>query len=112
MGRNKAVRKRLWEADPYCYYCGILTKNEPRKGMDVLKDDDATIEHLESRYQNPKRKFVLDTPIVIACYRCNSNRNKKEAEGEYRKKHRYFSMKGVFNSWNNKFLDIDFFDRF
>jgi hypothetical protein len=80
---NRTIKLKLYNENPYCYYCGkktILTniKNIP-KGSE-LPDNAATIEHLVSRislYRFVKKKKG-ERRKVISCYRCNHDRSIQE----------------------------------
>lgn len=70
-------RKNLWSRGRYCYWCGRLTKVRPLNPLTLkvkLKENEATIDHLYHR-GHPLRA-VFPSEKVLACYRCNQDRNK------------------------------------
>ena len=75
---NHRIRRRLWERDPHCYYCGVETVWKDR--LDTRVENAATIEHLRSRY-NPRRMEPNrgnDRRLVLACWKCNNGQNRVE----------------------------------
>jgi hypothetical protein len=73
--RNR--RERLWKSNPNCHWCKqftILPDGE------IAKDNWATIDHLRCRLHpqrhepNPK----AEQRTVLACWKCNNERNKGE----------------------------------
>ena len=76
---SKRLRKRLlklWEEDPKCCWCGILTRVEPRTNGGQLPNDTATLEHLYSRL-HPKRRdpnYSSEQRRFLACHWCNHRR--------------------------------------
>lgn len=87
----KRRRNRLWQEDPRCRRCGVvtvlptqliaeygvegntLTKHLPKEVMDRM----ATIEHLRSRL-NPTRGSDFSEATTLYCYRCNQTANNEE----------------------------------
>lgn len=77
MSRNARRRYNLWTNDPFCYWCHKLTiyRVDVRDGR--LAENDATVDHVESKYVRGSRS----TKTVLACYQCNNERNVKEVVG-------------------------------
>lgn len=93
--RKSEIRKRLFEKEPHCCYCGRLTKEylelyttDLPKGFH-MPDDAATVEHLYDKYDYVKRWETRDNPErhAIACYKCNQERG-NERQREYADTHR------------------------
>jgi hypothetical protein len=75
MSIEQSRRKRLWDADPHCYWCKRVTVfMNPADGR--LPDDAATLDHLYSRL-NPDRDRDPHT-AVLACRKCNQERARLE----------------------------------
>ena len=78
--RLRAIRRRLWEANPHCHYCGIETIWHSSKHNETLPDNAATIDHVISRL-DPRRYLLPYYPsslFVLACSRCNHERGARE----------------------------------
>lgn len=79
MSGTTGVRKQklyLLEKYKYCYWCGILVKDYNYKSLSSKPPhDEATIDHMFSRRF---RKKGERTKKVLACYKCNSERDKRE----------------------------------
>ena len=98
-GSNRKLKLRLWEENPHCFYCNrktFLTNIDNLKGHP--KDLMATIEHKISRL-SPYRwrtKLKGEKRKVLACYRCNQERSKKEilcqSRAEVLRRSRGFSL--------------------
>lgn len=86
---NSLARKRLFQRNPHCFWCGKLTVFS----IDVkLKHDAATVDHLYSRL-HPERKTVSTRQsardsahrgrgrLVLACNQCNKDRSNAETRG-------------------------------
>lgn len=80
-GRRQAARlKKLWEADPKCHWCGkptVLILVPPGVAIGGRVFNAATIDHLRSRL-DPNRQEPnsgVDIRTVLACWRCNQQRN-------------------------------------
>lgn len=73
-------RWRMWKKNPRCYYCGIRTRFVHRGGQSNarVRDDEATIEHLYSRLHPWRLEHRKEGPTVIACHKCNAERNNIE----------------------------------
>lgn len=77
MTNNKRIRQILWEKNPNCCYCGIKTKLTNCSGGGALSDNEATIEHINSRYSLERHLLSADNqeiPKAIACYKCNNEK--------------------------------------
>ena len=79
--KGKRLRKyrelRLYLIDRFknCYFCGVECKDYILEEGEPQPDDMGTIEHLRSR-QYRKRHEV--SPKVLACHKCNHDRNVEE----------------------------------
>lgn len=82
----KELRGQLMDKHPFCYWCGGKVKsypefynNEMKKGF-KWPEDMATIDHLFSRWEPEKRyqAYLKSEDKVLACFRCNSERARKE----------------------------------
>lgn len=103
--QRRKQRQKLWNENPHCYYCGILTvppeirtKEQVEKGY--YFDNMATLEHLFSRL-NPKRyeKHKFKTVRhVLACYKCNNDKSMEDTNINFAEEHRRRSLKLVDNS--------------
>jgi 5-methylcytosine-specific restriction endonuclease McrA len=69
----------MWQENPHCYYCGVLTIWVTRSGGKA-KSNEATIEHLRSRYHKDRREPAgkNERRLVLACYKCNHEKNEEE----------------------------------
>lgn len=72
MGRR---RRKLWEANPQCHWCGVLTVIDGR--CNSRNPTRATLDHLRSRL-DPKRGTDFDESTVLACWKCNNERARQE----------------------------------
>ncbi len=82
MGRaDQKLRRRRWEKDHHCYWCGVPTvwfdKDGGRQPANA-----ATLDHIRSRY-TPQRAQQSNGRwrrgiIVLACYQCNQDRCQQE----------------------------------
>lgn len=60
----------------YCYWCGILVKDYNYKQLSTKPpDDEATIDHLFSRYFRKRGEAVRK---LLSCYKCNSKRANRD----------------------------------
>jgi len=79
-----AQRIRLWEADPHCHYCGVLTIYKPQhiKGLYTPQEQNflATIDHVRPRHHPDRLRPPRpgETLHVLACWKCNNDRDKRE----------------------------------
>jgi hypothetical protein len=98
--RYKRQRRRMWELDPRCHWCGtetVLPEQLPddhwrverktvAKGSQLLRQlkrppaNLATIDHLRSRYDSTRQEPAQEGERrrVLACYACNNRRNTEE----------------------------------
>jgi hypothetical protein len=68
--RNK--RQRIYVRDGgICHYCGILC-NKRLDGSSKRNDDDATLDHVQTRYAKGGNH---DQNLVLACHKCNNIRS-------------------------------------
>jgi hypothetical protein len=78
-GRIKLSRRRLWEQNPHCHWCGTETVLIDQDGG-FFPHNAATVDHLRSRLDssrsepNPQR----EQRRVLACWRCNNERARDE----------------------------------
>jgi 5-methylcytosine-specific restriction endonuclease McrA len=79
--RLRKIRRRLWENNPCCHWCGVKTVWWVEALGHVEKPKNAaTLDHLISRL-NPQRYQMSEYPselMVIACDKCNNERGKRE----------------------------------
>lgn len=79
--RGKKKRKfNLFKADPHCYWCGIEVKIYNVQRHQKHPDDEATVDHLVSRYYPEKRKNPEknERRLVLSCRKCNMDRAEEE----------------------------------
>lgn len=77
--RLKRRRRELFEADPTCHWCGIVTVWRDNPALPP-PDDTATLDHLYCR-SHPLRRVPHDGSYpryVLACYKCNNERSADE----------------------------------
>lgn len=65
---NTNKRRQLWNTDPHCYWCHVVTI-EPVAGLTLLSRDHATFDHLYQK-RTPERS-AHPSAGVLACWRCN-----------------------------------------
>ena len=81
----RRIKIRLWEKDPHCYYCGVLTILPPAGIIKSSSDPNlATIDHVYSKFnlmrwvksegEDKKNRYVL------SCQKCNNERQRREYE--------------------------------
>lgn len=79
------LRDQMWERNPHCHWCGIETVRPPKGNMPKGEPDMrmATLDHLRSRRWSGNGKRTRDEQLasVLACYRCNFQRNNAEQKG-------------------------------
>ena len=80
----RRIRVRLWNESPKCFYCHrITTLPTDIPNLEVLQeigetpDFMATVEHLHTRYDPERFEEGGDEKCVLACYKCN---HEKEVE--------------------------------
>lgn len=71
----RRIRQELWNEDPHCHWCGVLTKID-HEGRATLDPDDATLDHIYHRGHEARK---VDMPkqkedVVLACSHCNNKR--------------------------------------
>jgi hypothetical protein len=74
-------RKRLWDKNPHCHWCGkitVLPDGRPKIKRPPLNL--ATIDHLNSRHSPDRHKPNNGQEIrtVLACWQCNNERSRIE----------------------------------
>ncbi len=83
MSRGKtSLRRFLWERDPICFWCGIVTIWVVKEGGGYPPDC-CTIDHVFSRYDLRLRK-KWGNPVVLACNKCNARRGAEETQKQTR----------------------------
>ena len=70
-GSHKEILKYLIKRFGVCYHCGVTVVYRERVKGYKQRGNDATIDHLISRYSRKKGQKV---PKVLACYECNQKR--------------------------------------
>lgn len=79
--RLRKLRRRLWEADPHCVYCGCETVWwVSGTGHADKPSNAATLDHVISRL-DPRRYQMDHYPssyFVLACDSCNNKRGARE----------------------------------
>lgn len=85
MSRTKKQRQRLHKHNPHCHWCGRLTILIERTSNINMKlrphqPDEATIDHLRSRFDPARRTNIQPTERrhVLSCYECNIKRGREE----------------------------------
>lgn len=76
--RNKVLREYLMADDSHCYWCGIEViyfVPQPQPYKRHLPHNFATIDHKISRFFRKKGEVVEK---VLACQKCNHERQRKE----------------------------------
>jgi len=89
VSRNKKRRINLWNENPKCYWCGIITVNPiPRKLHDgrlkspkYMSSNTATLDHLTSRLSDKRGSVEIRHETVLACKACNEKRGLEESNG-------------------------------
>lgn len=80
MNRKRKRRQILFDRDPHCHWCGVLTVwySQPTK-HEEMPNNAATLDHLYSRF-NPERITPIDNVerTVLACLECNRRRSVEE----------------------------------
>ncbi|KKN79629.1 hypothetical protein LCGC14_0338330 [marine sediment metagenome] len=74
-------RKRLFEAHPYCHWCGAEVDNSPFVSHQPPSPDAATIDHRYGKL-DPRRRSTLDPDAmsVLSCWECNNRRGQEDAD--------------------------------
>lgn len=76
-GGQRNIKLSLMNKHPFCYWCGIKVKDSNIQQFKGKADEDeATIDHMESRYFRKKGDI---TRKVLSCYKCNFGRSIKES---------------------------------
>lgn len=77
--RLRRRRAKLWHAnDGRCFWCGVVTvlpAGAPRRGVPAPQNL-ATIDHLDDRYSPARGTMKGEERTVLACGRCNNERQK------------------------------------
>ena len=79
MGSFRKRKLKLFEQNPHCHYCGVLTVLT-EAGVEEYKDNPnhATIDHVYSRFD--LRRWVCNNEerYVLSCRKCNNDRQARE----------------------------------
>jgi hypothetical protein len=72
-------RRRLWETNPHCHWCGIKTVWYAEARGGAAPPDAATLDHLHPRH-HPDRLMPADGALrhVLSCSKCNNERDTRE----------------------------------
>ena len=73
---NTKRRKRLWNENPNCYWCGKLTSMTSKEGS----HDFATVDHVVPRSKGG-RNYYENT--VLSCYDCNQKKGNRVNHSDY-----------------------------
>ena len=96
---------KLMEVSDVCYWCGCKLKIYERSNAkgDIIPDDLFTIDHVfchgtkeRQRYQKLRR----NSPIVVSCHKCNSNRGCKGFQKYKNKLKNFVETNKVFCLYN------------
>jgi len=86
-GEHKRRRMlKLWEASKNCHWCGtpmVLVFRPPGSNQAtscLFLNNEATIDHLHSRYDGYHAHKPGEEVTVLACRQCNNVRNKTQQE--------------------------------
>lgn len=71
-------RRMLWEMNPHCRFCGVLTVLPEQHPSSKPNPVWATIEHLDSRLSPDRGKRPGEFRHTLSCWRCNNQRNYQE----------------------------------
>lgn len=81
---NPRKRRKMWEKNPRCFWCGRITKwyDRPNPSIYQSHKDEATLDHLRPRHDPTRRERCKpgEVRIVLACWECNNLRDKPERE--------------------------------
>src|SRR3990167_4514858 len=84
MGKSAHLRwqrERLWNFNPRCHWCGQVTVLPGYHGrMKDIKDNWATIEHLDARHSPERGMHFGEFRHVLACWKCNNERDQRETK--------------------------------
>jgi hypothetical protein len=74
---KRGLKLKLLAIDPHCHWCGKEVKDyaTPRRIGEPYRKDEATIDHLISRFHRKKGETVGK---VLACGPCNTRRSTLE----------------------------------
>jgi hypothetical protein len=76
--KKRLKRFRLWEKQKgRCHYCNKKTVMRFREGGGVIPDDEATLEHLDDRFNPNRGAFPGEPRIVVACNQCNDQKGRE-----------------------------------
>lgn len=72
---HRKLKLELLEAFRECFWCGIPVRDFIVPEREQSPDDMATLDHSKSRWYRAHGEWV---PKVLACYKCNTDRNSME----------------------------------
>lgn len=74
--KHRDLKAAFLKLDPHCYWCRREVRDYgPRVPQTKSHKDEATIDHLVSRFFRKKGEIVEK---VLACYQCNQMRSREE----------------------------------
>ena len=80
-------RKAMWRLNPRCYYCGVVTILRPlhipgQQLMPEIRYRVATLDHVRARHHPDRTKPPEPGEVlhVLACWRCNNERDQRELQ--------------------------------
>lgn len=75
---NRGKVTKLWEKNPNCHWCNIVTVRANGMQHQSLTSNTATFDHLYHK-SNPLRRTRKGRKLgVLACYECNQRRGREE----------------------------------
>ena len=77
---DKRRREILFLRHPFCYWCGRPVKMYVHSQHETPPPDQATLDHIRTRY-NPERHMPSDKEqTVLACWECNHKRGEEDTQ--------------------------------
>lgn len=104
-------RDRWFKKHPYCYWCGVKLV-QGNSGGGFQPDNEATIDHLRSRFDPTRRSEVYGVRRrVLACHKCNWGRGESErkqlpSEEIWRRSKSWPMLSGML-AWDRMILEHD-----
>lgn len=75
---HRAMRDRLWQQDPLCYWCRRMTRRVYELQAGRIPDDAATLDHFRSRLDPLRNQIKGEPRHVLACRQCNEERGARD----------------------------------
>lgn len=99
-GWLRRERRRLWDINPHCHYCGVTTVFPPSGKCWAANEPNnmATLDHLYSRWDIRRLFPASEKKVVLSCLKCNRDKNFREMR-----------MNAEYSDFNRKVIDIDSF---